>query len=668
MKKITISIITLLTIVITAVFIIASPAYALENENRWSIDGDYYNYNWNGSTYTINQENYDNYLFEYFKTDDGWKYLAPGANATIKLVEQYGQTSTTRTIYLDDEVIATGTQGMGGGQQILFRYQKLETEVPVNPDPENPEEPEVPTPKWTVNDDGYTYYTGAYTQNESTTLVIPNIQYNIIEYSVSDRGTANPEWKLLSVEQHNQIVVKNIAQGYSSRDILMVVAGGQERYITEAVTAVNMGGTVIDQVLRVRYKEIDTAATTPVNQLPNTRGSIFTHEMNMGTVRFIKNGLNLTVAINYDGLTYYLQYSFDINQDMSYFNNAFEVFYYTHENEKFIMINKGEQSMFTNSNVKEQTFVPYVLWNLTTNEIQSIERFNTYIYTKKEGANNVYAYFYVDEFVIDQLLSVSLGFKYRYQKTFGGFGEWEEEYQVLEAGETNNVSPVSWQGKVMTTTAVATSIGALIPGVRWPVLVIGTAVMALTSTQMNDSPFSVRNIDQIQTADVDTNLRNELNAAYKKYNKDFSVDPNLNVFKLHLGQYDKFLTAGIDIDTEYSIVDGQKGVNIIQFTYMTDGKIYTISGDNINTIFVPGTGTDGKSPTLNVKGGFTTAIVIIVIVGVGFAAYKNNAAASPKKAIAFILGTVLVLSLLVVIYIAITSGALDLLTTIILRV
>ncbi len=648
MKKISIILLTLLTTIITAVILTATPAYALENSNRWIENGDYNNYVWYSGTYNISDVDFADYEFYYFKTGDGWKQLAPSENDVIKLSQVNGETYVIRSIFLNDDLVVDGTQGMYGDNQVYieFRYRKLDTEVI---DPENPE----PTPIWTTKEDGYTYFTGSYAQNTDTNILIDNIQYNILEYSVEDINVIenNIQWKLINIDPNNRLVVRNIAQGYSSRNVLLVVAGQTERNIAESTKALLPNGTVIDEVLRIRYKEIEVSDATTVEMLPETRTSIFNETMDMGTVRFIKSGFNLIVAINYDGLTYYLNYSFDFQQDMSVFENGFEVYYYTHENQKYILINQGNESMFTSSDIRKQTFVPYIIWNLSTNEFEKIERFNTYIHTRKESGNNAYAYFYVDEFVIEELLSVSLAFKYRYNKIFGGYTDWIEEYQILESGETNEVSALTWQGKVLSTTATATAIGSLIPAVRWPILAIGTAVMAIVGSQTDTNPFTVKNIEQIQIAEVDANLRKEMNEAYTKFNKDFTFDNNLKTFKLHLGQYDRVLTKGIDIDTNYSVQDEQKGVNIIQFTYRTDGKLYTILGDNINVVFNRGAGTDGADNEFD-NNIVTTIIVFGSLALIIFGAIGTKAYSSPKKLVVYLLTVGILIAVVIGIYVA----------------
>lgn len=393
--------------------------------------------------------------------------------------------------------------------------------------------------------------------------------------------------------------------------------------------------------------------THTVADLPETSGSIFTQQMNMGRVYFQPNSLNLNLAVYYNGQSYYLNFGFAPNTDMTVFNNTYESFYYTHEGQKFIVINHGDTSMFLPDGSKD-TFVPYTIWNLNTNELQTINRFSTYLYSKKEAANNVYAYFYVDEFVIDNLLSISLAYKYRYNFLIGD-GDWHDQYVYLENNvNATGLSPTAWQFDVMTGTAAAMLAGSQIPVLRWPILAFGTAVMATVGSTVDEQIIEFGNIEQIQKiTSLNTDLENELLQAFNKADTNFD-DFNNPVFKLHLGQFNALFSTGIEIDQEYSVVDGQKGINIIQFTYQTKGQVYTIDGSNINVEFTPGPGTDGQSGSIldNI-----ITIGIVVIAGlVLLSLLKQGVFTNTKKLKAFIISLVVFAIIGFVIYYLVTTG------------
>lgn len=339
-----------------------------------------------------------------------------------------------------------------------------------------------------------------------------------------------------------------------------------------------------------RYVVIDPTVEAELSLLPDTAGSIYENTSSMANVSMAVYDRKISLLITYDR-TYELEYTFSENTDMSVFNNEYKVNYYTHENQKFIVISHGEDSMFESSDT--ETFIPYTIWNLTTNEIETHYRFNGYVYSQAEENNNIYAYFYVDDFIIDHLLSISLAFRYKYLGLFSD-SEYEVQSMVLESDtEALGLDPTAWQLDFLAGTATAMAIGSMIPGARWPIILIGTAAMMYVGSTIEDDPIQIKDIDEIsEVTNPSQEITSTLNQAYTLADSEFvGINPDLKVFKLHLGQYNKPFTTGIHIDPSYSEINGQKGINIIQFTYRTNGQVYTIKGEQIDTKFTPGPGT-----------------------------------------------------------------------------
>lgn len=321
--------------------------------------------------------------------------------------------------------------------------------------------------------------------------------------------------------------------------------------------------------------------------LPETEGSIYSDTNKMGKVTVNNLGNNkYRFSINYERI-YTFEYTFASNTNVSMFDENYEAYYYSDNGSKFIVFNTGKQSMFTSRNIKNQTFVPYTTWNLNTNELATIDDFNVYLYTKTEAGNNVYAYFYVNEFVIDNLLSVSLAMEWRYVSIIGTKGDWNPYFKTLELG---NVTPgnVSWKLKAATISSAATAVGALIPGLGMPILAVGTPVSLLfnylaVDEMIDKGSMVIGTIDEISNVVPNTTLKNEINGAYREYYDNFDgMDlSNYNLFKLHLGTFDKFFQDSIEIRKD-------NGLDVISFRYMTDGKVYTIDDSNINEVFNPG--------------------------------------------------------------------------------
>lgn len=360
-----------------------------------------------------------------------------------------------------------------------------------------------------------------------------------------------------------------------------------------------------------------------VTDLPSTTGSIYTNSTGMGNVTFNVDGLQLEAKVTYNAQDYYLLFNMENGTDMSIFTNANKNFYYMYEGERFFLINHGNESIFQASNLGTQKWVGYTVWNLSTNEISTFDRLNVYLYSKLEEANNVYGYFYIDQFVIDRLLSVSLSMRYRYNYVIGQ-SDWKIHNKVLEADVFETFDPTSWQLDVLAGTALATGVLALIPGVQMPALLVGSAVMAIVGSTIQSPPISFGTINQIELIQPSVSLQQEINAAYAASNPGFNPNAtNMNIYKLYIGQFNDAWSTGIKIDTEYSLYQQQQGINIVQLTYVTDNKLYVIDGDNIDMNFTPGTGTDGNSPGFSfpdldlasliaVLGGLTVAVMVLV--------------------------------------------------------
>lgn len=361
-----------------------------------------------------------------------------------------------------------------------------------------------------------------------------------------------------------------------------------------------------------------------VSQLPNTQGSIFDNYNQMGEVTWTIDGYDATFQILYNGV-YQLNYTFNSSTDMSIFEESSEAYYYSYEGQKFIVFNHGDESMFDERNFRTKTFVPYTIWNLSTNQLSTIDEFNVYIYVREESGNNLYAYFYVDEFVIEHLLSATISMQYRYVPYIGSKGDWQPYFKVLEAGNINPGS-ISWQLQAAAISSTATLIGMAIPGLQLPALIIGTpvtaALMFLSYDQLIDGEAlftgSIEEIAEV-TAPT-TSLVNEINGALSEQYDAFQ-GINLSSFtlwKLHLGTFNKAFQQGVEVNMEED-----PAFNIVQFRYQTDGQVYTMTEEDYNVVFVPGA-LEEKDVLISIPEGWTLeriGTIILVLVG-GYVALK----------------------------------------------
>lgn len=399
----------------------------------------------------------------------------------------------------------------------------------------------------------------------------------------------------------------------------------------------------------------------PVSELPNTTGSFIDKDGDMGIVDFIIEQRDVIAEIKYKNNSYYTLFSMSEETDMSIFTDNLETFYYTYKNTPYIVINLSEEyTFFDNNGEWRETFSPHVIWNLETNELQTIDRFSTYIYSQMESGNNAYAYFYVDEFLIDKLLSVSLRYRFKYLNLFNNpTGEWEERGLILEDNVLADAGNVSWQSEYLAYAATGTAIAAAIPGVGLPFVLAGTALSAyLLYLNVKDPGGFVHfgNIYEIEKLNNAAKIIPKLNNIYATQDPTFNgIQEGYSVFKLHLGQFNKPLTRGIEIDKTYSHIEHQEGINVIQFTYMTKGEVYTQKAGNIDIYFSAGPGTTtppGKNP-----GDYLTELLIILgLLLLIFGAIRTNAFKNPEAAFKFLLAVGIIALAIYIIYIYAMPG------------
>lgn len=336
---------------------------------------------------------------------------------------------------------------------------------------------------------------------------------------------------------------------------------------------------MLDIVANVVTQYLDPTLPVDLALLPETSGSIFDEVNQMADVSIdLINNYEVDLAISYDTI-YHLRYTFTSNTDMSIFNNNYEAFYYTYQDQHFIVLNHGTQSLFKSSNVRVQAFIPYTIWNLDTNELVEHNQINVYLHMKLGDANHIVGYFYVDDFVIDRLLQVSAVFNYRWDPLIGSKSDWITQSVILE--DTTTVNPsVAWQLDAAASSVTATTALAIlgVSGIGLPIFLVGTAVSAYFVYVAADYDGSLISgaTSEITLANPSATLLNEINQSYIDNDEDLTeIDVNtFPLWKLDFGEFNKFgNTAEVDSNS----------VDIITLSYMTDGKIYVLDADKINT-------------------------------------------------------------------------------------
>jgi hypothetical protein len=425
-----------------------------------------------------------------------------------------------------------------------------------------------------------------YSSATSTTLIgTHDMTYEaaeVTEFLFLNEGTMlDPDWTVnLEKDIYYSITIvlnENLTADQRQRILTVFNAGGYYGSMTPGET---YHLAVTANVVSVY---VDPTNPGDLDLLPTTIGSIYDDVNNMGRVIIDEiNSNTIDFSINYDNI-YYLRYTFSANTDLSIFNNNYEVFYYTYNNQRFIVFNKGYESMFTHYE-KTDAFVPYTIWNLDTNEIISHNQIDVYLYMTLGDANHLVGYFYVDDFVIDRLMQVSTIFNYRWDPLIGSNSDWMTKTVILEDTQISEGN-ISWQFQAAATSLAASATLAVILGatgvglpIALPLLLVGSVVSAYfaSTAYLYPGDLITGDVSQIELANVDPELKTEINQKYTEVDQDFTaIDTNsFPLWKLDFGAFEKVgSTAEVDAES----------INVISLSYQTDGEVYTLEADSIRT-------------------------------------------------------------------------------------
>lgn len=489
--------------------------------------------------------------------------------------------------------------------------------------------------KWTL-ENGYNIYKGinlSRDDQQSKTIILESKNDQFFEYQNVYYGyweTTNYKKIKLTFETTPGSASVRIWEVYITQLNDSNEEISPRKFITN-ITSDTYAAIPSNNYVKIRFKDFEPPLEyDTVESLPMTTGNIFTTTGSFGTVISSLDGYNLTLQITYGNTVRYLLLPLAQNTDLTPFeaNNAV---YFTKDGTKFIAFSHDPFNASFLPDSLPNKFIPYTILNLNTLEINTFDRLNTYFYVQNEAGNNVYAYFYVDQFIMDELLSVSLAFRYQYKYMVGPNGEWQEVNTILEAGQSHRFKSTTWQSDFLSIAIPVTSVAAMIPYVRWPALLIGTVSVAWVSSTQTAWPWQFGAIDEIAKANLTPAQSNYIANKLGEADPDFiGINNRLNVYKLHLGQFNKPFSTGIVIDDNFTSENDHKGINIIQLTYVTEGQIHVVEGKDINPpIFVEGDGVgDNTAPTL--PGDLIPTIiglvigVLIIISGVQNGAFVNR--------------------------------------------
>ncbi len=340
---------------------------------------------------------------------------------------------------------------------------------------------------------------------------------------------------------------------------------------------------------------------TSIESLPFTTGNPFEEGGNYGVVDFVYFENTFALSLEYFG-NYQVELSGLVFSSDDFLENVVEAYYYTIGLERFIVFYYQENMdlLLTDIDVLTKQWTGFAIWNMTTGEVVTTNRawVLTYIYRDLEDPNmDLFAYFYMPNIPVDDLLSVSLVMHYRYYYHSFPFGwgtqkveeNWSRTAMTLQKGVTQLGGLPTWVKDVYLTSAAALAAGtilSIIPGTQ----PIGIALVLSGGLLLNFANIGALNyiitggIDElVHVAQPTQTMRNNIEAHYTMLaGAPVTVNPGDPLYRLYLGRYNKqtpsFYPNDVEVCYDHSTqaCDEYQEFKYTEIVWVTDGEIYSI--------------------------------------------------------------------------------------------
>jgi hypothetical protein len=428
---------------------------------------------------------------------------------------------------------------------------------------------------WTLNEtDGYYYYDN-YPSVFNGSLIEFNIsvaENEILEVKDFTLGIYF-EPKDTSGNPYKSLTVRYVPSG-STYDVYIIFSASHEMIMWSA------NPNYIDTFLSIRklvdINDIPDDQYQTIDELPITSDTgNFLNDV--GRVTFTVSNQEVILTLTYYQ-TYKVKLTMDPSVDMSLFD-TFEAYYINVDNKPQIWINNARDNrslsdiMLTDD---QATFIPHSIWDLTTNAVKHINTYQTYTYLKQNDEGVMMAYFYIDEFIIDKLLTATLTYTSREYSTnlFGlieNYTEWQKHYWQYTSDDVlayRNLT-MDWEAYI-------------------PVYNLISLLIKL------DTVYEMPRIDEVNTTDIQDAYNitlSEINNHFTAVKSDFNLIESDSRYKL----FAFALEGGKDYDTIVSKVKTEvyhnyddpsdpNNFKVIELIYQTDGIIYVTKSEDMDSI------------------------------------------------------------------------------------
>lgn len=383
------------------------------------------------------------------------------------------------------------------------------------------------------------------------------------------------------------------------------------------------------------YYYFDIPAT--VSSLPLTSGNIYSNTGTMGTASDWT--YNSTTKVFEARVTYFQEYNLSIN-NVSFGSHEFldkveSIDYFTVGTDRYFQFNfEDNPNVLTSSSAANAlTWNGFAVWNLSQNELVIYNRAKVLTYIDVTLDREVFGYAYIPGIPIDDIMSISGHFNYRYgYKDFWGtqkYQAWntlgfalEHDQETYGANGIFEGSLPQWTYDVLSVSIPAVILGtaltlAGLPVIGLPLVAGGITGIVVSAGGAIDHLIhgSTQELEQITPNSV---LRSKINQHYTLATGVPTVIPtNAQIYKLYFGLFTSPNTNAVEINAA--------SLQYTEITWITNGQIYTVDDRFIDSISILDLIDQGNLPPEGEPGWFAKVwaeakevIIIIAIIFAGF--------------------------------------------------
>jgi len=329
--------------------------------------------------------------------------------------------------------------------------------------------------------------------------------------------------------------------------------------------------------------------------------------------------------------------------------------YYSYDGDLYFhyMYQEDDVLYYTDGDELSKRWTGYATWNITTGEIIMVNRGWVLTYIDVLDNRDAFAYFYMPDIPVDELLTVSLVTRYRYMENNyrtlwrNQWGDYEKLALTLQHDETTLGALPEWVKDNWAYGISAISVGLIMTMFPEPTTTAGGVALISTTYAslfaggilLNSANVGAINhlingrIDQIARVQSPTQvLTNTINDHYTLMaGETVTVDPDVDpLYRLYLGSFNKSGTVYVDID--YS----KEEYKYTELVWMTEGEVYSMTESYIDSDTIVDLEYQAEEPEED-ESIFEMLMIPILVIGFMFIGIKGNILNNPKQLIILVI-------------------------------